>query len=120
MGMAQDWIDDYDLQIEQKLAPYAPGGPLWAAGYDSAIETGHRFDLGNLVGWSAKRVIINDYMPPGQLYATAHEIIISRDGWDALIRQIKLQQECKAAVQRIINDKMGDVLAWLREAGHDI
>lgn len=87
--------------------------------YEQTLELNPAYDLGGLLPAAAKRVVINDYLPPGTLYVTEGEVIISKIGWEHLVRFIQIKNECNVAVRRIVEREMGDVLAWLREAGHE-
>lgn len=106
-----DWLDDY-----------APGGDLWPRQYGQELQIAFELDaeLSTRIGPSAKQVIINDYLAAGQMYVTDHEIILSRHGWEALLAQLDRQQYAREMVSRIIEREMGDVLTWLRGAGHDV
>lgn len=68
----------------------------------------------------AKQVVINDYLPPGVVFATETQVILSSEGWDGLLNWYHRKRYVENAVKSIVNRKMGDVLRWLREAGHDV
>jgi hypothetical protein len=110
-----DWSEN-----EANLTDYAPGGELWPQAYDQHLELSPAYDLGGLLPGPVKRVVINDYLPAGQLFVTENEVILSKVGWERLIARVKLMNECNVAVRRIVEREMGDVLEWLREAGHDL
>lgn len=78
------------------------------------------YNLGDYLGPAGKRVIINDYLADGQMYVTEGEIILSKRGWESLLAYLDRQQYVRQQVARILDSKMGDVLEWLREAGHDV
>jgi len=63
-----------------------------------------------------KDVIINDALPDGALLVNETQIMISPRGWASLLRRLQVIED----VQAIVEDRMGDVLAWLREAGHHV
>jgi hypothetical protein len=63
-----------------------------------------------------KDVLINEALPDGVLLVNDTQIMLSRRGWEALLRQIHITED----VRRIVEDRMGDVLAWLRAAGHAV
>jgi hypothetical protein len=88
--------------------------------YEQTLELNPAYDLGGYLPGPVKRVVINDYLPDGTLYVTPNEIILSKRGWEAVVRLIQIRNECNVAVRRIVERQMGDVLAWLREAGHDV
>lgn len=105
-------------------------GPNWGYGSDAwrkemaamdrQLVMGPQYDLGDYLGPGAKRVVINDTLPAGQMFVTGAEIILSQVGWERLIAALKRKEECRVAVRRIIDREMGDVLVWLREAGHEV
>ena len=64
----------------------------------------------------SKDVIINDALPDGALLVNETQIMISPRGWASLLRRLQVIED----VQAIVEDRMGDVLAWLREAGHHV
>lgn len=105
------WLDDY-----------APDGPMWPRGYGQELQIAFELDaeLSTRIGPSSKRVIINDYLAAGQMYVTDQEIILSRHGWEALLAQLDRQQYAREMVSRAFERGMPDVLAWLREAGHEV
>ena len=80
------------------------------------------YDLGGLIpgGFLVKQVVINNYLPDGKVYITDGEVILSKRGWDKLVSTLQIRNECNVTVRRIVDDKLGDVLHWLREAGHDV
>lgn len=94
--------------------------PLPPQQYDQTLEMNPAYDLGGLLAGPTKRVVINDYLPAGLMYVTPGEVVISKVGWETLVRYLRMRNECNVAVRRIVEDKMGDVLAWLRGAGHEV
>lgn len=119
------WLADREqgLSGQDILDHWGPGSPAWeetVKQYDKQLEVAVEYNLGGTLGLGAKQVVINDYLPAGQLYVTEGEIILSKLGWEALLAYLDRQQYVKATVSRIVEREMGDVLAWLREAGHDV
>jgi hypothetical protein len=106
-----DWLDDY-----------APDGPLWPRQYGQELQIAFELgaELSTRIGPSTKQVIINDYLPDGQMFVTDYEIILSRRGWEALLAQLDRQQYVREMVSRIVERELAAELAWLREAGHEI
>lgn len=102
------------------LYDFAPGGQFWPKAYDQALQIGPQYDLGGHLGPGAKRVVINDNLPAGQMFVTAGEVILSKVGWEHLIAALKRKEECRVSVRRILEREMGDVLTWLRGAGHEV
>jgi hypothetical protein len=112
----------WDLEPIRTVSDYAPGSDLWPKGYDQELEVNLAMDLelSGRIGPMAKRVVINEYLPAGQMFVTEGEVILSKLGWEKLIATLDRQQECRKAVRRIVERELGGVLAWLREAGHDV
>lgn len=118
MREISSWWDVNPVRID--LDDYAPGGDLWPQAYDRNLEVSPMYDLSGPLGPGAKRVVINDYLAAGQMYVTEGEIILSKLGWDALLAHLDRQKYVREMVSRIVEREMGDVLTWLREAGHDL
>jgi hypothetical protein len=76
-------------------------------------------DFGQLLP-GAKQVIINDYLPEGQVYATAHEVIMTRATWEAVRKSVERHLMVKADVKSIVDRVLGKEIAWLRQTGHDL
>lgn len=113
-------MDDYDRNYANWAEQWAPGGPAWPKAYDQVLTTDGSRDLSLYLGPSAKRVVINDYLPAGQMFLTENEVILSKRGWEQLIQFVRRQEIVRGDVMAIIEEQMGDVLAWLRGAGHDL
>lgn len=90
--------------------------------YEQVLEMSPAYDLGGYLGPGllAKRVVINDYLADGMLYVTNEEIILSKRGWQSLVSAIQRRNECNVALRLIVERELGDVLSWLRAAGHDV
>jgi hypothetical protein len=68
----------------------------------------------------AKMVVINEWLPAGVMIATEREIICSTGTWEQIYQALERRNWIKARLHDILADQMGDVLSWLRGAGHDV
>jgi hypothetical protein len=114
-------MDDYDRNYTNWAEQWAPGGPAWPR-YEEATMHFDGSKSGELTTYlpGGKHVVINDWLPAGQMVVTEREIILSEHGWEQLIRWLDVKSQCTAAVAAIVERELGDVLAWLREAGHEV
>lgn len=122
-GFAQRWIDDYDRDVSELAGRWGPGSEAYESvvpQYDRQVLMAFDGSLSGRLGPWAKSVVINDYLPAGEMYVTDREIILSHKGWENLIKHLDRQSQCKLAVNAIVEHELGDVLSWLREAGHDV
>lgn len=111
-GFARRWIEDYDL-ADRDLSGFPKPST-------HELTLSPAYDLGGMLPSGAKTVLINDYLPDGTVYVTENQVILSARGWDGLVRFLRIRSECNVVVRRIVERELGDVLAWLREAGHDV
>lgn len=90
--------------------------------YEQNLVIEPKYDIGGHLppGALPKTVVINDYLPAGEMYVTEREIILSHKGWENLIKHLDLQAQCRVAVHVIVERELGDVLRWLRGAGHEV
>lgn len=103
----QNMLAEYDRQITELAELYGPN------------PAGMPFDQG---GWipGGKRVVLNDWLPADQVIMTAGELFVSAGGWKNIKAFWERQEIIREDLPPIIERRLGDVLAWLREAGHDV
>jgi hypothetical protein len=115
-------MDDYDRNYTNWAEQWAPGGPAWPR-YEEATmhhDSSRSSELTFLLGPGSKRVVINDYLPAGQMVVTEQEVILSPVGWERLTQVLKRKELVRSGVQRIVERVLANELAWLREAGHEV
>jgi hypothetical protein len=73
------------------------------------------------IDWpGGKAVIVNDWLPDNAVLSFPDRIVVSPKGWKRVQWWLEGQEHIAAHLPRIIESELGDVLVWLREAGHDV
>lgn len=131
----REMVERYDEKVASEIR--RAGGLQRADGYtDEQVSTicsccvsdGHPDEFCLLHGrtrydgqWlGAKMVVINDWLPAGVIMATEQEVICSTETWEGIYQALERRNWCQANLHRILHREMGDVLSWLRRAGHEV